>query len=618
MAKNFLTDLNLLQNELLNAVIQNLSSEPQNPRVGQIYYDTTDLIMYQWNGTDWKPVGNIYTNGDGIVISAQNVVSSDFATSSEATTGTSETKVMSPALVKAVIQTLDVNGFAQGIVAANGSTITICGIKEEDGKISADPTTNVVINVDASHGYNDSTSPLATVGTVNAAKTASAVTVETGSESATNFVSYTVKQGGETVGTINIPKFLVVKSGSVVTGTWNGTTFVEDDPQPGSGTGKAIKLVLNDSGDEGTADDILYINVNDLVDIYTQGAGIVITSGNVVKAKMVRETNGTLISESPTETDGRQYPVVPDANGNLSVNVPWSNTEYTNEELGQGYATCATAAATSAKTATISNYELVKGGIVSIKFDNAVGAGATMNISSKGAKDIFFKGVAITANVIQAGDTATFMYDGTQYHLLAVDRLNKAAVVGISWTDGNKNAVVTYADGTTDNVTIHPTETAYPESGNGAATPTANQTPAFGGTFNIAQVVTDDYGHVTKQNTRTVTIPNATATQSAAGLMSSADKTKLDDMTYTVRRYNVVNPVLTYDSQTGTCVWTIASSSMGNGDPQKAICSLRDSSGNEVVADVNFSASGITFTFNATAAIAAGTYTANILIPIDL
>ena len=70
----------------------------------------------------------------------------------------------------------------------------------------------------------------------------------------------------------------------------------------------------------------------------------------------------------------------------------------------------------------MSSYSLTTGGIVVVKFTNAVPASATMNINSKGAKNIYYKGAAITANIIKAGDTATFIYDGTQYHLLTVDR----------------------------------------------------------------------------------------------------------------------------------------------------------------------------------------------------
>ena len=45
--------INLQQNELQNAVIQNLSTAPSNPKVGQHYFNTTDNTEYVWNGTAW-------------------------------------------------------------------------------------------------------------------------------------------------------------------------------------------------------------------------------------------------------------------------------------------------------------------------------------------------------------------------------------------------------------------------------------------------------------------------------------------------------------------------------------------------------------------------------------
>lgn len=99
-----------------------------------------------------------------------------------------------------------------------------------------------------------------------------------------------------------------------------------------------------------------------------------------------------------------------------------NNTTYSNASLGQGYGTCSTAAATVAKVVTLSSYSLTKGGVVAVKFTNAVPTGATMNINSKGAKAIYYKGKAIIDGVICAGEVATFIYDGTYYHLLSVDR----------------------------------------------------------------------------------------------------------------------------------------------------------------------------------------------------
>lgn len=85
-------------------------------------------------------------------------------------------------------------------------------------------------------------------------------------------------------------------------------------------------------------------------------------------------------------------------------------------------------------------------------------------------------------------------------------------------------------DAANDKITIDAVDTVYTHPSYTARTgvPTANQTPAFGGTFSVSQPVSDTTGHITALNSRTITIPNSTATTSAAGLMSAADKTKLD------------------------------------------------------------------------------------------
>lgn len=101
------------------------------------------------------------------------------------------------------------------------------------------------------------------------------------------------------------------------------------------------------------------------------------------------------------------------------------NSTYTNMSLGQGYGTCSTAAGTVAKVVSLSSYSLTKNGIVAVKFTYAVPANATMNINSKGAKNIFYRGAKITAGIIEAGDIAVFMYDGTQYQLISIDRWQK-------------------------------------------------------------------------------------------------------------------------------------------------------------------------------------------------
>ena len=85
-----------------------------------------------------------------------------------------------------------------------------------------------------------------------------------------------------------------------------------------------------------------------------------------------------------------------------------------NAKLGNGIGTCSTSTGTALEV-TLANYKLVKNGIVAITFENDVPANATLNINNKGAKPIYNEGSAIEADVIKAGKTVMFAYDGTNY-----------------------------------------------------------------------------------------------------------------------------------------------------------------------------------------------------------
>lgn len=101
---------------------------------------------------------------------------------------------------------------------------------------------------------------------------------------------YTLTQGGAEIGTINIPKDMVVKSGSVVAGTWSGNTFTENT----SGKDKALKLVIANSTD------VVYINVADLVDAYTGGTSaditVAISNTNQITATLSQTVKNQLAS----------------------------------------------------------------------------------------------------------------------------------------------------------------------------------------------------------------------------------------------------------------------------------------------------------------------------------
>lgn len=76
--------------------------------------------------------------------------------------------------------------------------------------------------------------------------------------------TYIISQGISEIGRIDIPKDLVVTSGSLVHGTWDGDTFTEDQEGPDT----ALKLVIANQ------EEPVYINTKDLVDYYTAGDGI--------------------------------------------------------------------------------------------------------------------------------------------------------------------------------------------------------------------------------------------------------------------------------------------------------------------------------------------------------
>lgn len=82
----------------------------------------------------------------------------------------------------------------------------------------------------------------------------------------------------------------------------------------------------------------------------------------------------------------------------------------------------------------------------------------------------------------------------------------------------------------TSPISVSGSEISHANSGVTAASKgdTENQTPAFGGTFKVPSGTVNATGHLTEFAEHTVTIPNAAATTSTAGLMSATDKTKLD------------------------------------------------------------------------------------------
>ena len=107
---------------------------------------------------------------------------------------------------------------------------------------------------------------------------ASTITIDTSSTTEGAVKSYTIKQGGNTITTIDIPKDMVVEDGSVVI-----------NPE-GQDEGTYIKLVLANVSDP------LYINVGTLVDIYTAKAEA--TQIQISIDSSTREISATIVAGS--------------------------------------------------------------------------------------------------------------------------------------------------------------------------------------------------------------------------------------------------------------------------------------------------------------------------------
>jgi len=94
----YLSNINLLQNELQNARIQNLGTAPSSPVKGQIYFNTVSNELVIYNGTAWDVVGKEFTGGtyitvDGTTINHDNTTRSDTTSSASPANGATFTVV---------------------------------------------------------------------------------------------------------------------------------------------------------------------------------------------------------------------------------------------------------------------------------------------------------------------------------------------------------------------------------------------------------------------------------------------------------------------------------------------------------------------------------------------
>lgn len=341
---NVLTSLNLNKNQLQNAVIQPLATPPSNPVEGQIYYNSSDKFIYRYNGTDWGPIGVVYSQGSttGVVITGLDATGKVTTTNVTGLTLTGYQPVtdgyvtadmtmqqafvaLDTAVKNAVAGGGEVNQNAwSNITVKKQSTASTAIVgASADVTLRADAKTdtfsiasgNKWVDIagegkEVTVGHSLSGVVAGTYGgatksvkvavdeaghVTNAEEVAIAEYSVVKLETATDgyLASYQLQKDGAPAGaTINIPKDYLVKSASVKTAT-------ADDPSGFAEGTKYIDFVVNTyDTDSGTGKEShIYLNVQDLVDVYTAGNGIEISEANAISVKVVAE-NGLSVDAS--------------------------------------------------------------------------------------------------------------------------------------------------------------------------------------------------------------------------------------------------------------------------------------------------------------------------------
>ena len=171
------------------------------------------------------------------------------------------------------------------------------------------------------------------------------------------------------------------------------------------------------------------------------------------------------------------------------------------------FGTCSTAAGTAAKVVSLTNFTLVTGARITIKFTvTNTAASPTLNVNGTGAKPIVYRGSAIAAGYLAANRVYEFVYDGTNY-----------ALVG----DIDTNTNTTYSAGA--GLTLNGTKFEHTNSVTaGTAKGDDSKTLSYGGTFTIPSVTYDAQGHITAKSTTTMTMPAVPSNVASATKLQSA------------------------------------------------------------------------------------------------
>ena len=295
----YLNNINLNQNQLQNAAIQQLASPPSSPVVGQVYYDTGLLSMKQWNGSSWAVLDATKLSG---VIPNSALVTNPLLRSNH--TGTQTSSTISD--LATVVQGYSLNLFAvpSGNISMNSYNINLLA----DPVLSTDAATkNYVDNSVQSSAAGISSKPSVLCIAVSNITLSGIQTID----SVSAVVGSRVLVVGQSIGTQN--GVYVVSSGSWSRASNENTS---SEMTPGAfwyveqGAVYAMsQWILENSG-------VITIGTTSIV-INQFGAGALYSAGNGLSLNgtqfSVNSGNGIIVDGSSTRVDttvvARKYSV---------------------------------------------------------------------------------------------------------------------------------------------------------------------------------------------------------------------------------------------------------------------------------------------------------------------
>lgn len=214
------------------------------------------------------------------------------------------------------------------------------------------------------------------------------------------------------------------------TGTYDGSKAVTINiPTTGATSKESLVIKLNSGTTEGTNMFTFNGGTAKTVNITPSSIGAAAASHgtHVTYGTDAPRANGTASagSASSVSRSDHVHPLQTTISGNAGSATKLATPRTVDGVSFNGtanithYGTCSTAAATAAKTVSLTGFTLATGAIVTVKFTvTNTATSPTLNVNGTGAKAIQYRGAAISAGYLAANRVYTFIYDGTNYQLI--------------------------------------------------------------------------------------------------------------------------------------------------------------------------------------------------------